>query len=282
MLSNLLMAGTSTIIGFGVLCFAEHSMLQSIGVTSLLGIGYSLIGAFLLLPPLLNFYFTERTPKRSEGLPLATRVRNRYRFMEVYPRMFARIKLQTDPMFTDLPELLAGKTETIESILDIGCGYGVPGCWFLEYFPEATITGVDPDPERLRIAGLAMGNRGSVVEDKAPEMVVLDTPPELILLLDMLHYLDDSSLKTLFANCFQTIAPQGILLARYATLPEGTPSWSWKLEDFRTRLSGGQTHYRSGAETGEYLQQAGFIVEINRVSRSNPELIWIMGRAEKK
>lgn len=50
------MAAASTLIGFGVLCGAEHSLLRSAGLTSLLGIGYALLGAFLLLPPLLKYH----------------------------------------------------------------------------------------------------------------------------------------------------------------------------------------------------------------------------------
>jgi len=45
------MASASTIIGFGALCFAEHSLLRSAGLTSLLGISYALIGAFLTFTP---------------------------------------------------------------------------------------------------------------------------------------------------------------------------------------------------------------------------------------
>jgi predicted exporter len=52
------LASTSTLIGFGVLCLAEHALLRSAGITSLLGIGYSLTGAFLLLPPLLKHHFS--------------------------------------------------------------------------------------------------------------------------------------------------------------------------------------------------------------------------------
>ena len=58
------MSGTSTLIGFGVLCFAEHSVLKSVGITSLLGIGYSLLGTFLLLPPLLDRYFAGENEKK--------------------------------------------------------------------------------------------------------------------------------------------------------------------------------------------------------------------------
>ena len=48
------LAGATTLIGFGVLALAKHAVLRSIGLTSLLGIAYSLVGAFLIVPPLVK------------------------------------------------------------------------------------------------------------------------------------------------------------------------------------------------------------------------------------
>lgn len=276
------MAGASTIIGFGVLCLAEHSLLRSIGITSLLGISYSLLGAFLLLPPILQTYFSKSRTKNRLDLSITKRVRDRYRLMEAYPRMFARFKLQSDPMFRDLPQLLAGDRERIKTLLDIGCGYGVPGCWCLEYLPHATLVGLDPGPERVRVAALAMGNRARILEDRASDLPVLPEAPDLVLLLDMLHYLDKQSIRTLFANCFQTMADKGLLLTRFVIRPANTPSWSWKLEEYRIQLSGGETHYRSAATMAALMEEAGFHIETNKTSATNAELIWLVGRACKK
>jgi len=167
--SAVFLAAASTLIGFGVLCFADHAMLRSIGIVSLLGIGYSLAGAFLLLPPLLNRYFdTTGQPagKDTDKREIAARVQEHYRTLEAYPRMFARYKLRLDPMFTDLPKILAQGMENdrqVRTILDIGCGYGVPACWCLEYCPQAAVYGIDPDPERIRVAALATGSRGTMI-----------------------------------------------------------------------------------------------------------------------
>lgn len=276
------MAGTSTIIGFGVLCFAEHGLLRSIGITSLLGIGYSLLGAFLLLPPLLRVYFASVAAKTVDTHSIGLRVRNKYRLMEAYPRMFARFKLQSDPMFTDLPELLRNRRAQIRTILDIGCGYGVPGCWCLEYCENAKLTGIDPDPERIRVAGLAMGERGHLLESSASELPSIFDPADLVLVLDMLHYLDDESVKTLFANCFTAMADKGTLLIRSVIRSSARKhSWSWKLEDLRVRISGGVAHYRSREEMAKFLADAGFCVEVNTVSKTNDELVWLTGRADK-
>ncbi|MDD3816131.1 MAG: MMPL family transporter [Desulfocapsaceae bacterium] len=274
------MAATSTLIGFGVLCLAEHSLLRSIGITSLLGIGYSLLGAFLLLPPLLQAFFSDKKQPATEQ-SLSQLILARYRLMEAYPKMFARFKLKFDPIFDDLAALLAEHKADIKIILDIGCGYGVPGCWCLEYFPQANIIGMDPDPERVRVAALAMGERGTIFQDGAPHLPALARPVDLVLLLDMLHYLDDETMTTLFTNCFQALAPGGILVIRYAIQPEASRSSSWLLEDYRVKFSGSKPWYRSPEKMAGFMTAARLVVETNMVSPRNSELVWLIGRADK-
>jgi len=280
--SSVFLAGTSTLIGFGVLSFAEHSLLRSIGITSLLGIAYSLLGTFLLLPPLLKRYFSGNAEQhRTVSADLARRVRSSYRTVEAYPRMFARCKLRFDPMFTDLPRML-GLRKEIRAIMDVGCGYGIPACWCLEKYTEARVAAIDPDPERVRVAALAFGSRGTAMLGWAPELPPLeDGTVDVALLLDMLHYLDDRTAAALVRRCFQKLAPGGILVTR-CTIPAGKrPSWLWRLEDARIRASGRRARYRSPGETAGLLQEAGFSIVVNEVS-ANPELAWLVGRAEKR
>jgi len=277
------MAGVSTLIGFGVLCFAEHGLLRSIGVTSLLGIGYSLLGAFLLLPPILRSYFAEERKVPLSNKSLEQRVRNRYRLLEAYPRMFARFKLQSDPMFADLPALLEKENDRVHTILDIGCGYGVPGCWCLEFCRNAQLVGLDPDTERVRVAALAMGKRGELHVSRDSKLPDLTDSADLVLLLDMLHYLDDESVKKLFANCHGVMAENGLLLIRYVIIPENRAvSWSWKLEDWRAGLRGGKAYYRTQKTMAALLAGSGFRVEVNSISNRDEELVWLSGRVVKK
>lgn len=280
------MAGASTLIGFGVLCFAEHSLLKSIGITSLLGIGYSLLGTFLLLPPLLEKYMAWEKQKigrlrEKKDNTLALRVRHRFRTLEAYPRMFARFKMRFDPMFDDLPRMLAARKK-VTTILDIGCGYGVPACWCLEQYSCAHIYAIDPDPERVRVAALAIGDRGAVRVGWAPELPPAPGPADVVLLLDMLHYLDDETATAVINNSFRALGDQGILVTRFVLPPTDRPSWSWRLEDSRIKVCGGRPWYRSSEYLAKCMRGAGFTVIINEVSAVNPELVWMVCRAEKE
>ncbi len=273
------MAAASTLIGFGVLAGAEHSLLQSIGITCLLGIGYSLLGAFLLLPPLLAWLFSDQGDCKCGDIN--ERIRYRFRLLEAYPRMFARFKLKFDPMFSELPAIVDDPA-AVETILDVGCGYGVPAAWCLEYFPKAVVTGLDPDPERVRVASMIIGARGKIVKGGAPELPQAERPADLILLMDMLHYLDDANLRELFRNCYRAAGPGAALVARYAVKPEGRRSWLWYLEEYRIKLARMTGSYRTPQEMETLLAEAGFTVEVNRVTLENPELFWLKGRVLRK
>ncbi len=273
-------AGASTLIGFGVLCVAEHSLLKSIGLTSLFGIGYSLLGTFLLLPPLLTWYFSverEKIPSKKDSL--VKRVCHRFRLLEAYPKMFSFCKLRFDPMFRDLPQLLANRKE-IKTIVDIGCGYGVPACWCLEKYEAATVFGVDPDPERVRVASHATGDRGVITCGIAQDIGNLPVSADVVLLLDMLHYLDDETTASVLKKSVGILANNGLLVARYVIHPS-QPSWFWHVEDKRVKLTGRSASYRSREKMCELMEEAGFKVTTNEVSTDNHELIWMVGRAEK-
>ena len=170
------MAGASTIIGFGALSFADHSMLKSAGLTSLLGICYSLIGAFAILPPILKTLFIPaqfpaRTTTGAEKTP--ANVVKQYRHMEAVPRVSARFRTIFDPMFAELPCFF----KSPKIVMDIGSGYGVPAVRVLELFPEARVYGIEPDYEKARISSRVIGESGSIIQGSAPDLPAV---PDLV------------------------------------------------------------------------------------------------------
>lgn len=177
---------------------------------------------------------------------------------------------------------MLAQRKNVATLLDIGCGYGVPACWCLEYFAQARVYGIDPDPERVRVAAIGTGDRGRITTGWAPDLPVVEGPVDVILLLDMLHHLDDATVSTLFKKSYMALGHQGILVARFVVKPSGRPSWLWHLEDWRIKIAGRNPWYRSGEKVGQLLQEAGFMIAINEVSESNPELVWMVGRADKE
>jgi predicted exporter/SAM-dependent methyltransferase len=275
---TVILAATSTLIGFGVLCFAGHTLLRSAGLTFFLGIGYSLIGAFVILPPLLKHHFRLERGKSSVSTDWRKRVRDRYRPLEVYPRLFARFKMKTDVMFSELPRFFSGCGE-MRTVLDIGCGFGVPGCWILEHFNAARIYGIDPDPERIRVAARVFGEKGVLTCAAAPEIPKAPEPADAAFLLDILHFLDDTALRLTLSRLQKSLHAEALLVIRAVVPPPGKPSRLWKLDAFRMRLAGIPVYHRSVEGMAGMIADAGFHLQETCLSGANPESVWMIATA---
>lgn len=271
------MASASTIIGFGALCFAEHSLLRSAGLTSLLGISYALIGAFLILPPLLKQTFQTRendisTPENGRG-----RILRRYKQMEPYPRLFARFKLMIDPMFSELTRLLESSAH-IETIIDVGTGYGVPACWLLERFPEAKVYGIEPNHERVRVASRAVQKRGVIKWGRAPDIPTLPGSADAAFMLDVTHFLTNEELGLTLKRLQSALSHGGSLIIRAVIPPDTRPSWLWRLQAINLKITGTSCYYRSVDEIKGMIIEAGFKMELCMPSGSNQESAWFIAK----
>ncbi|MBT8371473.1 MAG: methyltransferase domain-containing protein, partial [Deltaproteobacteria bacterium] len=271
------LASTSTIIGFGVLCSAQHSLLKSAGITSLLGIGYSLIGAFVILPPVLKHRFKICAKEGPKSGNLKARTLQRYRNLEAYPRLFARFKMRYDPMFAELPRLLAS-CNGINTIIDIGCGYGVQAGWLLERFPEANVYGIDPQPARVRVAARVIGKRGSIKSGRAPDVPNTPGQADLAIMLDMMHYLNEDALNQTLSKLYGSLKPGHHLIIRFPIPPTRRTPWVWWLENFKLKLNQTPYFYRSAEIIKQMLTQAGFNIERTELSGSKGELVWIIAK----
>jgi uncharacterized protein len=122
---------------------------------------------------------------------------------------------------------------------------------------------------------MAVNDRGTITEGAAPDLPDIPGQVDLILLLDMLHYLDDHQLQETLRQSLKLLTPGGLLAARFVVRLEKRRSFYWFVEDFRARFSGIRTSYRTPDElTG---MMSGF--DILQVSPTeNKELFWLVGR----
>jgi uncharacterized protein len=272
------LASFTTLIGFGVLAIAKHNLLRSIGLTSLLGIGYSIIGAYLILPTLMKkiyapfeFPVGAITTGSKEHLRRAVL---RYRHLEAYPRLFARFKIMIDPMFKELDRYV----QNPRRIIDIGCGYGIPATWLLELYPEARVYGLEPDEGRVRIASQVIGDRGHVEVGLAPDLPTVDGEVDTVIMLDMLHLIDDGELQLVLQRIFQKLSLGGRLVIR-ATVPSGRKvPWKRWIEATRLKFTGMQERFRKENEIVGFMIAAGFAVEVSVSPTAGIEEKWFVGK----
>ncbi|MFO7707896.1 MAG: methyltransferase domain-containing protein [Desulfobacterales bacterium] len=271
------LSAATTLFGFGAMWLADHSVLKSTGVTAFLGVAYSMIGAFLILPPGLDRLERRRRAKMITAATVDERVRQRYATMEAYPRLFARFKTKFDPMFAELPRILQSVNGS-RIILDIGSGYGVPACWLLERFSRARLYGIEPCAERVRVASIAVGERGAIRQGRAPELPDPGCPADLATMIDMTHFLAEDDLAATLAGLQACLQPGGLLVVRASVTPTQRSTWAWWCQNALLRLRGVPVHYRPADDLKKLMDDSGFLTEAPQPSGNHGELVWLVGR----
>ncbi|PKN34259.1 MAG: hypothetical protein CVU61_08740 [Deltaproteobacteria bacterium HGW-Deltaproteobacteria-19] len=275
---SILLSFATTFLGFGVLALASHAMLNSAGIALALGIGYSFLGTTLIVPPLLRRLYRPAVLPEEAVEPgskkHARRVLARYRRIEGYVRAFVFFKLRLDPMFPRLASLVPNP----RGILDIGCGYGIPSSWLLEINPGARVFGIDPDPNRVRVASRAVGSRGKMTVGKAPDLPFLPGPVDAALLLDVIHMLDDDQLHLTIARIAAALEPGGILVLRAIVPAFAKPSPERRFEERRIKWQGGRVRFRPVEEVNRAIEEAGLRITTPEPMSSDREVWWFIAR----
>lgn len=243
--------------GRGVLEIVSIALLSSAG-----------LGFFFFLPSFIEGLLPAR-----KGTP-EDRVLSRYRDFGPYHRLFPRFKMLLDPMFSELPSLLPASG--IRTVLDVGCGYGVPACWVLERYPGAILCGIDPDPGRIRVASLAVGKRGTVTVARAPDIPAPQWPVELVIMLDIIHFLDDDQLTLTLRRLSAMLGREGRLIIRVTIPPAYSFPWVWWMENLKNKAAGIRSYYRSADEIEPILLQTGFEIEMSGPSGSKGDMLWFL------
>jgi predicted exporter/predicted O-methyltransferase YrrM len=255
-----------TLVGVAVLLAADHKLLQNAGWIAVCGIGYSLAGTVLILPPLLKRRF-ETTPASTSGILW------RYRRMEPYPRLLARYRRLRDPLFDELAALVPVETDAA-NILDVGCGYGMPACWMADRYPGGTIHGLEPDPERARVAALALGDQGHIVRGSAPDLPPMDVLLNLATLFDVSHDLQDWQLEKTLERIHERLLPGGRLIMRSLLPPSANHHRARRLKQLRRRMAGLKDCYRDKDAIDAILQKCEFEIIASHTSARWKDRHW--------
>jgi trans-aconitate methyltransferase len=188
--------------------------------------------------------------------------------------MFARFKLRLDPMFSELPGM-ARFTVLPKTLLDIGTGFGVPACWLAETYPTARVYGIEPAADRVRVASMALGDGGQVVQGRAPDLPPAPEGADGAFMLDMMHFLSDAQLTLTLQRLHGRLAAGAPLTIRAVMVPQHRTTWHWRIDGFRNRLNGVETHWRSAEQIQSVLTQCGYRVSHMAPSGAKGDLLWV-------
>jgi uncharacterized protein (DUF2062 family)/trans-aconitate methyltransferase len=213
------------------------------------------------------------------------RTRAHYRHVPPADRMYVSIKLQTDPVAAQLASLEIRRGH----VLDAGCGRGQFGVLLLELGYAESVLGFDWDPRKVKVAAAAAavcdepptGANGSGESRAARTRFVvgdLHAPPEgfadIVLLIDVLHYLTLAEQDALIAELAKRLRPGGCMLIRDLDQRSSAPSrFTQLLERLATRSGynrAASLHFRPMRELSSKLELLGFECEVVRKDVAGP------------
>ena len=211
----------------------------------------------------------------------------RYRGAGRFAWHFARGKLGRDPAFRALLERgdLAGRAR----VVDIGCGQGLLASLLQSCNDQAAAWPAGwPAPPRVRqytgielmardvaraeaaLAGLALVPRFVCADMREAALPACD----LVVVLDVLHYVDHAAQEALLVRVRDALAPAGRLVTRVGDMarPRGFAASQW-VDRLVTTVRGHRvppTWGRTVAEWSALLAKLGFAVQAVPMSRGTP------------
>ncbi len=215
-----------------------------------------------------------------------------YRPVGQFACRFARSKLRFDPVFRALLE--RGAIAPNARVLDIGCGqallanllcacdaFAAHDAWPSEWAAAPTgthYTGIELMPRdvaRARESIAALAHRRALPQVLCADMCQADLPSaDVVVVLDVLHYVDQDAQVRLLQRVHATLPPGGRLLLRIGDASDrrrfAISQW---VDRVVTRIRGHRAAAVFGRTLADWtalLQACGFAVEALPMSRGTP------------
>jgi 2-polyprenyl-3-methyl-5-hydroxy-6-metoxy-1,4-benzoquinol methylase len=211
---------------------------------------------------------------------------------------FARGKLRHDPVF--LAVMKNGLIKNGMTVLDLGCGQGLlfallrsaESLYQRGQWPDdrpAPALGLDLHGIELRESEAAIARKalGSSATVEASDLSRGEVPHgDVMVLFDVLHYLDADAQVDLIKRIAQAISPGGLLLVRDADAAAG---FSFQVTRFAERIAAisrghfrQRFHFRSRSRWNELFVEYGFAIETMPMSEGTPfaNVLWVARRVD--
>lgn len=106
-------------------------------------------------------------------------------------------------------------------VLEVGCGFGLFGCYFASRDPGMTYHGIDLDTARIRRAQRAAATLGLAnarfESGDAREALALEEQYDAVIMMDLLHHIPDDAKLRLLESVLARLAPDGVLIIKDVT-----------------------------------------------------------------
>jgi SAM-dependent methyltransferase len=203
-----------------------------------------------------------------------------------FARYFARGKLRHDPVYLALLE--RGVFSNSTCVLDVGCGQGIllslllaaheqyrAGMWPKDWPAppdNLQLRGIEMRRADVRRARLALGAHAKVEQRDVRDGEL--APSDVVVLLDVLHYLDHESQELLLARAVRALKPQGVLIARVGDAARGAIARLTRIVDYVVAAARDRRvtplHMRTTNEWLGSLERLGMQVTLTPMSHRTP------------
>ncbi|HYD33514.1 MAG TPA: class I SAM-dependent methyltransferase [Methylophilaceae bacterium] len=156
-----------------------------------------------------------------------------YHASDWYAPWFARVKLRIDPAFSTI--LQQGLIPDGSRLLDLGCGQGLlascllaahalarKGCWPKDWTPPphlSSIKGIDSVPLDVQRGQQALGDQADL---RVADICTAEfDKSDVIVILDVLHYIDYEAQEDVLRRVKQALSPNGRLILRVGNAAGG-------------------------------------------------------------
>ncbi len=154
-------------------------------------------------------------------------------------------------------EILSLGLQGKNSVLEVGCGFGLFGCYFAFLNPDIIYRGYDLNPTRVERGNLAaarLGLKNATFHCADARNLNVDDQFDAVMCLDLMHHVDDEVKDRLVTMAAQRLAPDGRLIIKDVTThPAFKIGFTWVLDVLMTR--GFDMHYWDESKFHTLLQR---------------------------
>jgi 2-polyprenyl-3-methyl-5-hydroxy-6-metoxy-1,4-benzoquinol methylase len=124
-------------------------------------------------------------------------------------------------------------------VLDIGCGFGLFGCYFAALHPEISYCGYDQNAKRIEMAKKAaatLGLKNASFHYGDARKLSIEDQFDAIMMVDLMHHIDDESKQRLVEDCTRHLVDDGSLIIKdISTHSRLKTFFTWGLDVVMTR-----------------------------------------------
>jgi cyclopropane fatty-acyl-phospholipid synthase-like methyltransferase len=126
---------------------------------------------------------------------------------------------------------------------------------------------------------MAIGGRGVVQCGNAPDVPMPPEPADIAIVLDVIHFLDDDTLRITLERLHTNLRREGDLVVRSVIRPRNRGSWMWRIQAIKMRIFKSSAYFRSTEKIQEMIERAGFSCQLPTSLQPNEESAWFNGKA---